>query len=151
MNASVDFTCPHCGVTTADVDWPGDRPLHCETCGSAPLGDSEGLGSVPERCPVCGNDELYVQRDFNRKIGVAFVVLAVLLALPTRGISLAVLVIIDLALHRLLPAITICYRCRAIIRGAERHPAHEGFDMAIEDKYRAIRGTVVGEGGEPLP
>ena len=108
MNASVDFTCPHCGATAADVVWPGDRPLHCEACAAAPLGEGEGLGSVPERCPVCGNDELYMQRDFNRKIGVAFVVLAVLLALPTRGISLAVLVIIDLALHRLLPAITIC-------------------------------------------
>ncbi len=133
---TVDCDCPHCGARNQDRPWGAATLLSCGACHQdlAPALD-EQLG----RCPTCRSDELYAQRDFNRKVGVAAVVVAVLLAWPTRGLSLLALVIIDFALHQIVPPIAICYRCHCIVRGAQHGPTIEGFDMAIEDKYRLLR------------
>jgi hypothetical protein len=100
------------------------------------------------RCPVCGGKEFYAQRDFNRRLGLGLVVVGAILAWPTRGVSLLVVVLLDLALYFLLPRIAICYRCEAVFRGLPRDAGHPAFDLATEEKYRRIRREGPG-GGAP--
>jgi hypothetical protein len=45
--------------------------------------------------------------------------------------------LIDLILYRVLPMITVCYRCRSIYRGFP-NSAHEGFNLGINDRYRSM-------------
>lgn len=136
----IQYRCPSC----AEVDcasFAGDE-LVCSKCGDRlPIDDDArpDAQGIIRRCPVCRGDEFYVQRDFNRRVGLALVVLGALLAWPTRGLSLVVVVLLDLALYAVVPEIAICYRCEAIFRGAKRNPAHQGFSLATEEKYRAIR------------
>jgi hypothetical protein len=121
-----------------------ETPQTAETAGAA-------RGFRLERCPICAGYEFYRQRDFNRRLGLALVILGALLAWPTRGLSLLVVAIVDLALYALLPRITICYRCEAIFRGLPAGAAGGDFDLATADKYRAIRAEeeAAGQGEGP--
>ena len=135
----IEFRCPHC-LAVGHAPWELGHPLGCPHC-AHPLATEAAAAPVPrlERCPVCNGYEFYRQRDFNRRLGVALVILGALLAWPTRGISLLVVALIDLGLYALLPRITICYRCEAIFRGLPAGAGGGDFDLAIADKYRRIR------------
>ncbi len=152
MATEIQYRCPACRTVSTVPGWVecGADALECGACGRRlPIAGRAELAAerILRRCPVCGGGEFYRQRDFNRRLGVALVVLGVLLAWPTRGVSLAVVVVLDLALYRFLPEITICYRCDAIFRGLARNPAHGGFELATHDKYRAIRAHEARGGG----
>ncbi|RME50171.1 MAG: hypothetical protein D6795_10550, partial [Deltaproteobacteria bacterium] len=86
-------------------------------------------------CLVCGAPDLYVQRDFDRRLGCLVILVAVALSYPTRGLSLIIAVFADYLLYHLLPEITICYRCHAVYRNVERNPSHAPFDPAVGEKY----------------
>ena len=137
----IEFRCPHC-LAVGHASWELAHPLACPHCGQA-LGEVGVPGTEVatrlERCPVCNGYEYYRQRDFNRRLGVALVILGALLAWPTRGLSLLVVALIDLGLYALLPRITICYRCEAIFRGLPVGAGGGDFDLATADKYRRIR------------
>jgi hypothetical protein len=139
----VQYRCPSCAQVRNTEAWADREVLTCGACGGTlpiPIGAREPGTGVLSRCPVCGGVEFYVQRDFNRRIGLALVILGALLAWPTRGLSLLILVVLDLILYyAVVPEITICYRCEAIFRGIPRNPAHEGFSLSTEEKYRVIR------------
>jgi hypothetical protein len=91
---------------------------------------------VIDRCPACDGEQLYVQRDFNQKAGLAIVVVgAVLAPFTPYYASLVVAVLVDAALYALLPEITICYRCHAHFRGFTRNPAHQPFDLHLAEQY----------------
>jgi len=78
---------------------------------------------------------LYVQKDFNRRLGLAIVLLGVLFSYHTYGLSLLVCAIIDFILYRVLPLVTVCYKCGAIHRGFVSNPRHVGFDMHTAEQY----------------
>jgi hypothetical protein len=86
-------------------------------------------------CAVCGCDRLYRQRDFNRRLGLAVVVIAAVLSVPTRGLSLLAAAAIDLALYFALPEIVLCYHCEGIHRGFKRSGALGGYDLATGERY----------------
>ena len=87
-------------------------------------------------CPACGGTQLYVQRDFNQKAGLAVVIVGAALAPFTPYYaSLFAAALIDAALYAVLPEITICYRCQAHFRGFARNPAHQAFDLHIAEQY----------------
>jgi hypothetical protein len=89
-----------------------------------------------DRCPACSGAELYVQRDFNQKMGLVIVVIgAVLAPLTPFYSSLLVAALVDAGLYAILPEITICYRCQAHFRGFRRHPRHHAFDLHIAEQY----------------
>jgi DNA-directed RNA polymerase subunit RPC12/RpoP len=167
----IEFRCPHCRAVGQAVDWQPEAAIRCPHCGHG-LGMAPGAEDPPaparpaeaapaeaapaefrlERCPVCGGHEFYRQRDFNRRLGLALVLLGAALAWPTRGLSLLVVVIADLLLYALLPPITICYRCEAIFRGLPAGAGGGDFDLATADKYRAIRAEEeAARGGEHGP
>jgi hypothetical protein len=132
----IAFRCPACGgEATAGLDGLGC----CSSCGGqTKLAVSESLARdrVVDRCAACDGAQLYVQRDFNQKVGLAIVVVGALLAPFTPYYaSLFAAALIDAVLYTLLPEITICYRCHAHYRGCARNPRHEAFDLHLAEQY----------------
>ena len=97
-------------------------------------------------CPKCGCRDLFVRKDFPQKVGLTLVVVAavafvVLAASRTSfwlgAILLVAVAAIDAVIYLFVPKITVCYRCRAEFRGAPLNPQHEGFELAVAEKYRS--------------
>lgn len=135
---AVAFRCPACGgEAEAGLDGRG----RCRGCGAEPtleLSPSLRERQVVDRCPACGGGQLYVQRDFNQKAGLAIVVAgAVLAPFTPYYASLVVAALVDAGLYALLPEITVCYRCQAHFRGFARNPAHQPFDLHLAEQYDA--------------
>jgi hypothetical protein len=134
--AEIAFRCPACGgEATAGLDGRG----HCSDCGGeSALALSASLAGdrVVDRCAACDGQQLYVQRDFNQKAGLAIVVAGALLAPFTPYYaSLFAAALIDAGLYAILPEITICYRCHAHYRGFARNPRHAAFDLHLAEQY----------------
>ena len=132
----IAFACPRCGQEAlAGLDGAG-RCSSCEapTALEMPPGIREDRRL--DRCPACGSKQLYVQRDFNQKAGLAVVVAGAALAPFTPFYSsLIVAALVDAALYAVLPEITVCYRCHAHFRGFARNPEHTAFDLHIAEQY----------------
>jgi len=132
----IAFRCPACqGEATCGLEGRG----RCGRCGAEPtvaLSPSLRDARIVDRCPACDGAQLYVQRDFNQRAGLAIVVVGALLAPFTPYYSsLYAAALIDTALYVMLPEITICYRCHAHFRGFARNPAHQAFDLHLAEQY----------------
>jgi hypothetical protein len=130
----IAFRCPSCrGEATCGLDGQG----RC-ACGAQPVlavSASVENEAMVDVCPACGGLQLYVQRDFNQKAGLAVVVIGALFAPWTHYVSLVIAAIIDAVLYAMLAEITVCYRCHAHFRGFRRNPKHEGFDLHTAEQY----------------
>jgi len=136
----IAFACPGCRAETT-VGLEG-RALcsSCSTETTLDLTPSLRQMRIVDRCPACGGQQLYVQRDFNQKAGLAIVVMgAVLAPFTPYYASLFVAAIVDAVLYLLLPEITICYRCQAHFRGFDRNPNHHAFDLHLAEQYEVKR------------
>ena len=111
-------------------------PMSDETVTNAPL----------TACPACGCRDLFIRKDFPQKIGLAIVVFAgvtfLALAIRPRTFYLGVwvlvgAVILDGLLYLFVPRVTVCYRCRKEFRGVPINPTHQGFELAVAEKYRS--------------
>lgn len=98
-------------------------------------------------CPACGCRELFVRKDFPQKLGLGLVVVAgvaFLLLSASRGtfhLGVWVLVaaaLVDGLLYLMVGKVTVCYRCRAEIRGVPLNPEHGPFELAVAEKYRTV-------------
>lgn len=85
-------------------------------------------------CASCSCTEMYVQKDFNRTTGIAIVVIAAAFV-PWTIIPLVAVTILDFAIYRFLPDVTVCYACRAVHRGFAKNAAHTHFDLATHDRH----------------
>jgi hypothetical protein len=97
-------------------------------------------------CRKCGCRDLFVRKDFPQKVGLTLVVVAavafVVLAASRTSFWLGALLLvavaaIDAVIYLFVPKITVCYRCRAEFRDAPLNPQHEGFELAVAEKYRS--------------
>jgi hypothetical protein len=135
----VAFRCPACGgEATAGLDGRGVCRCGRET--ALPLSESLREQRMVDACPACGGRQLYVQRDFNQRAGLAIVVVGAVLAPFTPYYSsLFAAALLDAALYALLPEIAVCYRCQAHFRGFRRNPEHTGFDLHTAEQYDSGR------------
>jgi len=102
-------------------------------------------------CASCGHDDLYLQKDFNRQVGMVIVGLGIAVSLyffakgqPVWAMgSLGVTALIDFLAYFLVGEVTVCYACHAIYRGFQKNPEHEPFDLKKLEKYggRTPRGS----------
>lgn len=135
MRTEIAFYCPKCGAeAAAGLDGQGVCPKCGATTGLT-LSPSLANERIVDRCPACAGEQLYVQRDFNQKAGLAVVILGAVLAPFSYYLSLLAAAIIDAALYVLLPEITVCYRCQAHFRGFLRNPKHQAFDLHLAEQY----------------
>ncbi len=151
MRARIAYLCPSC---SGENEIELDSDTRCRACGarlelkfSAAMKDLR----IVDRCALCGSDRLYIQKDFNRKLGLAIVAAAVLLSyilfgfdLPALVAGLSACVAADYLLYRLLPEVAVCYACSAIYRGFARNPEHKPFDLNVAEEYDGI--LIAGDG-----
>ena len=129
--SSVHFLCTSCDARLARET--GESPQPCEQCGAA-NGVAAPDGLI-ERCAACGHDQLYFQKDFNRKTGIALVVLGSIFVPWTYGLSLLGVTILDYVVWRLVKNVIVCYQCQAVHRGYPPNPAIKPFDLVVHDRH----------------
>ncbi|PWT92236.1 MAG: hypothetical protein C5B54_03875 [Acidobacteria bacterium] len=134
----IEFRCPECHSSKEFESDDLNCEVRCDSC-QKNFGSFASFTSDKsvQYCAICGCRDLYTQKDFNRKVGCAIAALGAIFAPFTKLISLFVCALIDLLLYRFLPVITICYRCQTIYRDFPINPQHEGFNLGINDRYRA--------------
>lgn len=130
---------------------PGARELGGAAQASGVALRLEGLTAEGglSACLACGHPELYTQRDFPRRVGIAVVVIAALLAPATSYASLLVAAGLDWILYRAAPAVVVCYVCGARHRGFAPSPAHPRFDREIDERLRYGERAVMGKPMRP--
>lgn len=155
MSLSLDWRCPACGrPSEQSLAGAGDSPeLFCEHCGhveqpaAGALDAGDEVRDPVEVCIACGSERLYTQKDFNRKLGLAIVVVGAVLSPWTYGLSLVVCMGIDYGLYWFVPEITVCYGCDAIHRGFQHNPAHRAHDPLLAERFRKEAREETGRAG----
>jgi hypothetical protein len=135
--------CPKCDAGLPVAAAEALSSITCGRCGreiSLSWSDAVRADQSVDRCPVCGGADFYLRKDFDPKIGVATVAVAV-------GISavfywfdkdfiayavLAAAALLDFIVYRFLKEVTVCYRCHTEFRGAYPRTA-SGFDLHTAD------------------
>lgn len=98
-------------------------------------------------CLVCGNHQLYKQKDFPQWLGMSILLVAVVLSTITyysyeKWWSWSFLIgsaIIDGAMYLMVGDALVCYRCQAHYRGFTANESHQPFEIAIGERYRQER------------
>ncbi|PYQ29469.1 MAG: hypothetical protein DMF56_10905 [Acidobacteria bacterium] len=87
-----------------------------------------------DRCAACDHDQLYFQKDFNRKTGIALVVLGAAFV-PWTIIPLIGVTILDYIIWKVVKDVIVCYQCQAVHRGYAIPPAIKPFDLVVHDRH----------------
>jgi len=129
--------CPHCHAHLRQV-----TGALCPAC-QKPLfihgtDDFHTIGDLSQ-CPLCGCAHLYRRKDFNRKLGIAILVLGIGLAYWTYALSLVAVTLLDWLLFRRVGEVACCYLCEAVFRDVAGIPRLEPFNLVLHDHYRAVR------------
>jgi hypothetical protein len=135
--------CPQCDASLPVSAADAPSAIKCGGCGrELPLAFSDALRADQsvDRCPVCVGTDFYRRKDFDPKVGLAFVVLGALISavfywFGRDFIAYGILggaALIDLLVYRRLKDITVCYRCHTEFRGAYPGTA-PGFDLHTAD------------------
>jgi hypothetical protein len=132
----ISVSCAKCGARLEGA------PPNADHCGEPlfPYATERFLkeGKL-NQCPHCGAAHLYRQKDFNRRLGIALVVVGVLLAWWTYGISLLLVTVIDWWLYRRVGDVGCCYQCTTQFRGPPV-ASLEPFNLELHDYYRSKQG-----------
>jgi hypothetical protein len=114
------FHCPHCDLPMRISRWETLEAFHCPAC-KRPIPiyarDENKKELILEHCLLCNGDKLFVQKAFNRNLGLGIVGVGVILSFWTYGLSLLAVALIDLYLYYSLKPMAVCYACDAEFRG----------------------------------
>ncbi|MSS72148.1 MAG: hypothetical protein EXS64_11750 [Candidatus Latescibacteria bacterium] len=143
----IRFRCPACSalneVEVSALTGEGTTCAACTKKIDLDLSEAIQHREVVDRCPICNAPHLYVQKDFNQKLGLGIVVCAGIIGLIFVALdrplgfylSLLAAVVLDALLYLLLPKVTICYACRSEFRAFRPNPENGPFDLKIADVY----------------
>jgi len=145
MEPIIQFQCRSCDAEIAiGPDSPTEVTcLACQKPQTVRIPPSLRVSRIITACVACGYEELYLQKDFNRRIGVGIVAVGILFSTyffnhrqPFSAMaSLVVTALIDLIIYSLVGTVTVCYSCHAVYRGFQNNPEHEVFDLKKLEKY----------------
>ena len=151
----VTVVCYQCG-SALPVEVTGESlQVNCGRCGQAFLlkfSKSVRDDEKVDRCPVCEGDDFYLRKDFDPKMGVTVIVIAIFISggfyyygldLIAYGV-LAGAALIDLAVYRRLKDLPVCYRCHAEFRG-DYEPLAGPFDLHTADELEPEYERTVGK------
>lgn len=140
------FQCPACSRTVSIAVDPATAAIHCPCGWQRPLQPDDWHGQHPAHCLACGNADLWRQKDFPQRAGIAIIAVQVVLTTlfwswrrPTWTYgTLMAFAVLDMILYAVLPDVLVCYRCRA------RHRTAGGddrttFDLETAERYRQER------------
>ena len=126
--------------------------VRCPLCGADVdvfMNDSILEADIVTTCAACGHDALYVQKDFNRWVGITIVGIGIAVSVfffarrePVLAMAaLGATALVDFCVSFLVGEVTVCYSCHAIHRGFRRNPEHEPFDLKKLERFggRAAR------------
>ena len=131
--ASLHFLCTGCETRLARES--GERAHPCDLCQRGNDAEAPPEGTLIQRCGACGHDQLYFQKDFNRRTGVILVAIGAVLAPFTYFISLAAVTVLDYVIWRIVKNVIVCYQCQAVHRGYPQSPHVQPFDLVIHDRH----------------
>ena len=142
----INFLCPACSkenVFVSGEPWEGFRCEHCAGAIHLELTAAMLERNVVEACAVCRKDLFYLQKDFNRTLGISILAIAFTISMilwVRDWVYSAFLVIgaaaaIDWTLFKLWPDVTICYRCHAQYRAVTPNPENRECDLGLVEKY----------------
>jgi hypothetical protein len=145
---NVRFACPACDAPDR-FDLPGPNPWRCPACAHVvDRPDAPIVDGTPTCCALCGNGELYRQKDFPQWLGmlilagacVSFFVLAVVFYQYNLAwmILLGSAAIDGFLYYGVVGDVVMCYRCGCQHRGG-RSRAFDPFELATGEKYRQER------------
>ncbi len=125
------FHCPHCDLPMILSKWESFENFHCPQCQKKieTYVDEKAKADLElDHCLICNERQLFLQKAFNRNLGLAIVIVGVILSFWTYGISLLVVAAIDFLLYRFLPPMAVCYRCDAEYRGFKKNSRFKPFN-----------------------
>lgn len=146
----IKFDCPKCLKTSRQEVTESCLKVLCAHCSwSRPIGESDRNGDRPKHCLVCGCNDIWRQKDFSPRLGVAIVALGIILSTAAMiymqpELSLGILMafaLADMILYVVMADCLVCYRCHARYRKIASLQDGEAFDLEIHERYRqeAIR------------
>ena len=131
--SSVHYLCTNCEARLARTY--GEPASSCEHCGTSSSVIAPPENAIIDRCAACDHDQLYFQKDFNRKTGITLVVIGAIFVPWTWGLSLLAVTILDYIVWRMVKDVIVCYQCQAVHRGYPIPPALKPFDLVIHDRH----------------
>ena len=132
----VTITCSECGSAISVYPSKQAKVAKCGVC-SHEEGvnfDANHEKGLLKDCPVCERKDFYSQKDFNRKLGVLFFIIAAILSIWTYGLSLVALWLVDFFLFRKIGNIAVCYKCGTIFRKIENMNEIPPYDHEMNDR-----------------
>lgn len=114
LMASVSKECEECGEY-----YSGDangKEITCPNCGNEAIQVSADKFSF-DTCICCNCNQFYRRKDFNQLLGCLIIIVGALLVPITYGLSLVVVLLVDLILYRRVAELIVCYKCGAEFRG----------------------------------
>jgi len=145
MSPIIHFKCIACEREMAIAPSATERARcpHCNAEVDVFINGSLLEGNVVTTCVSCGHDALYVQKDFNRQLGIGIVGIGIALSIyffarSEPFLAMAVLgmtALVDFYAYFLVGEVTVCYSCHAVHRGFKRNPEHEPFDLKKLERF----------------
>lgn len=141
---NIRFRCPRCD-TVASLSRLDGNVIACPGCDwSRPLPAKFQSSQRPSECLCCGCPDLWRQKDFPQRVGIAFVALGALLSsiavLYYRpNLALGILMAFalgDLLLYALMPDVLVCYRCGGRFRDLTPQQDYPAFSLDTAERYR---------------
>lgn len=139
------FQCPSCEHSRLSEVGLESGSLDCEGCHwSREIRPEDLAAGRPQRCLVCGCDDLWRQKDFPQRLGVAMVALGAILStiawayyMPATALGvLLAFALADLVLFVVMQDVLVCYRCHARYRDAILTDDHPRFNLETAERYR---------------
>ncbi len=139
----IGLYCPACRkADRIDAGALESREWACPRCGrSTPIELSASMRDEGafDHCALCGRDQFFKQKSFNRAFGIAVVLVAIAFAPFTSPpyISLFIGAAVDGVVYLLVPWVGICYNCETEYRGLPGIADLEPFEHLIAQRIQA--------------
>lgn len=139
------YSCPSCARIMRSEVAATTESLCCDQCSwNRPLTPTDFGEHQPQHCLVCGCNDLWRQKDFPQKLGLALVALGALLSTiamayyypaTALGVLLA-FALGDMLLYTFMPDVLVCYRCEARHRHTKPGEDYPRFNLETAERYR---------------
>lgn len=141
----VRYACPSCQQRSQKVLDAAVEVLNCPGCNwERPVRQADIQDGLPQKCLVCGCQDLWRQKHFPPALGLTMVALGALLStiawayyMPKLAIGvLLFFALIDVLLYTFMKDVLVCYRCQSHYGNAALLDDHPQFNLETAERYR---------------